>query len=392
MVENLKKINLLDKKFEFVRKNNDRLVYKFENKEFGQLDILELLISEEEQRIMKIDIYSFFEAELSETMHIIRGTDNMTEVDYYPEGYENVSIDGVKDIYNINIYLLYNETQEHKEIQLIKKGHQKHKILVEMPLSGYYITKNNKIHYISSTSINKLKQSTEFLLPSINEIEHRLFNEEEEEQLDHIDDKNIPIIELANGTYPNEIYVYDRIYHLLGKRNKAVIYQSDGDEIKELEIYFTDDNSKIKEVRLIDYYYSFIDEIQAKSKSKIIRFLRTNDGKVSTTLCNRKRESMIINTHTIDKNNISARAITTEKGILEALNVKITNQLGLFNLKKIPNKNVELFDDDGNCYLVSSNSFAQFSHFIMYSPFILNTLEKNLIKDVNNKELVLTKK
>ena len=80
MVENLKKINLLDKKFEFVRKNNDRLVYKFENKEFGQLDILELLISEEEQRIMKIDIYSFFEAELSETMHIIRGTDNMTEV------------------------------------------------------------------------------------------------------------------------------------------------------------------------------------------------------------------------------------------------------------------------------------------------------------------------
>ena len=179
---------------------------------------------------------------------------------------------------------------------------------------------------------------------------------------------------------------------MLGKRNKAVIYQNDEDEIKELEIYFTDDNSKIKEVRLIDYYYSFIDEIQAKSKSKIIRFLRTNDGKVSTTLCNRKRESMIINTHTIDKNNISARAITTEKGILEALNVKITNQLGLFNLKKIPNKNVELFDDDGNCYLVSSNSFAQFSHFIMYSPFILNTLEKNLIKDVNNKELVLTKK
>lgn len=114
MVENLKKINLLDKKFEFVRKNNDRLVYKFENKEFGQLDILELLISEEEQRIMKIDIYSFFEAELSETMHIIRGTDNMTEVDYYPEGYENVSIDGVKDIYNITyIYCI----MKHKNIK-----------------------------------------------------------------------------------------------------------------------------------------------------------------------------------------------------------------------------------------------------------------------------------
>ena len=398
MVEKLEQIYLIDKNFKFVQRTKDKFIYKYEDKELEQLNILELLFSEEEQRIKKIDIYTFSGLEPIETMHIIRGTDNITEVDYYPNGYENITIDKISQPYSISVYLEFSELdgnnyQEYKEIELVKKGHKKHKVLSQIPLEeNYYITKDSRIHYISSNSISKLKRLTEFLVPSIKEIEKRLFNPESIESLENEDDNDQAILEPIDGTYPEQMYIYDRNYNLLGKKSGAIVYQNTEDEIKELEIYFTDDKSKLKEVRLIDYSDSYLEGIKVKSKRRIIRFLVTKDNKINVTLCNRRKEPMIINSHTIDRNNIAARAIISQSNEIEKLEVKIQNQLGTFNLTKSPTKNMEFIDKNNVSYLISSNSFEQFRMFIRYVPFILGALENKLIPVDEEKNPILIKK
>lgn len=397
MVEKLEQIYLMDKNFKFVQRTKDKFIYKYEDKELEQLNILEILFSEEEKRIKKIDVYTFSGIEPIETMHIIRGTDNITEVDFYPNGYENITIDKISEPYSISVYLQFSELdgnnyQEYKEIELVKKGHKKHKILSQIPLEeNYYITKDSRIHYISSNSISKLKRLTEFLVPSINEIENRLFNMRNIDDVEHEDDNDTFMIEPVDGIYPETMYIYDRNYNLLGKKSNAIIYQNTEDEIKEFEVYFTDDKKKIKEVRLIDYCNSSVEGISVKSKRRIIRFLSTKDNKINITLCNRRKEPMIINSHTIDRNNISARATVNELKEIEKLEVKIQNQLGTFNLTKTPNKSMEFIDKNNVTYLISSNSFEQFRVFIRYVPFILNIMEKNLIQDYQEKEPVLIK-
>ena len=109
MVEKLEQIYIINKNFKFVQRTKDKFIYKYEDKELEQLNILELLFSEEEQRIKKIDIYTFSGLEPIETMHIIRGTDNITEVDYYPNGYANITIDKISEHYSISVYLEFSE-------------------------------------------------------------------------------------------------------------------------------------------------------------------------------------------------------------------------------------------------------------------------------------------
>lgn len=47
MVEKLEQIYLIDKNFKFVQRTKDKFIYKYEDKELEQLNILELLFSEE---------------------------------------------------------------------------------------------------------------------------------------------------------------------------------------------------------------------------------------------------------------------------------------------------------------------------------------------------------
>ena len=101
---------------------------------------------------------------------------------------------------------------------------------------------------------------------------------------------------------------------------------------------------------------------------------------------------MIINSHTIDRNNVAARAIINQSNEIEKLEVKIQNQLGTFNLTKSPTKNMEFIDKNNVSYLISSNSFEQFRVFIRYVPFILGALENKLIPADEEKNPILIKK
>lgn len=395
MIEKVEQVNFMDKRFKFVRRTTDKFIYKNEDKDLEQLNILEILFSEEEHKIKKIDMYTFCGTEPVETIHIFRGVDNITEVDYYQNDYEYLNIDRSMELYNVSIHLIYSELGnksclEHNQLEIIKKGHKKHKTLYQIPLEdNYYITNDKKVHYISANCISRLKKTTEFLVPSIKEIETELFNSSIETE-NNFEDVCDETIEKVSDSYPLEMYIYDRIYLLLGKKGDAIIYQNTEDEILELEVYFNDNKDKLKEVRLIEYSNSAVEGIKVKAKRKIIRFYPDKDNKIIVSICNRKKESAIINGHTVDKNMITAKAIINKDDITEKLDVKVQNQLGTFNLINSPNNRVDYIDKELNTYTVLANSLSQFKIFSAYTPAIIRRLERLLITE--NKQQVLIKK
>lgn len=383
MVENLEQVYLMGRKFEFVHKIQGRLIYKFEDRELGQFSILELIFSENEKKIKKIDIYNFDNAEQLETIHIIRGDDDITELDYYQNEYELITIDKDSKLYNVSIHLLYSEVEKkfyQETLELIKKGHKKHKTLYQIPNEeNYYITKDKKMHYVSAGSVDKITDMAKTLFPSILEIENNLFECQDSNTCE--DDSTEKVIEDISDIYPTEIYIYDRYYYLLGKKGEAITYQNNEFELYELEIYLNDDKTRVKEVRLIEYINTTLEGIETKSKKQIIRFKPLNDNKVLATLCNRKKESALLDGKSIDKGTITARAIVNDNFKLEKLEVKIQNQLGTLNLSNIPDNKTEYADKNGEIYTISSVSFKLFKMFSVYTPGIIRRLERLLIKE-----------
>lgn len=385
MVEKLKQIYLMGKQFEFESRSKNRFVYKFEDKELGVFSILELLFSETEKKIKKIDVYNFLNAEPVETIHITRGDDNITEVDCYQNDCELIIIDKDIESYNVGIHLSYGEIenktyQESLLLELVKKGHKKHKVLYKIPAEeNYYITNDKRIHYISADSITRINDMTKNIIPSIKEIETRLFEPQDLET--DVDSSNKGQVEDISDMYPKEIYIYDRYYYLLGKKGEAIIYRNNDAEFLELEVYLNDSKDKIKEVRLIEYNNSVLDGIESKTKKKIIRFIPSDDNKVMVSLCNRKKESALLDGRSIDKSSITARAIVNDQQKLEKIEVKVENQLETLILFNVPDNTVEYIDKNKDVYTISSTSLKQFRMFSVYTPGIIRRLERLLIKE-----------
>ena len=383
MVENLEIIKFLDKKFKFFQRTSEKLIYQNIDKELEQVNILELSISNNEKRIKKIDVYTIEDEEVVESLHIIRGVDGVTEVNYYPLQEELINIDRVSTLYNISIYKTYSEENnkvypELYEIELVKKGHKKHKFLTKLPLSNVlFTTKDNKYHRITSKSINKLNHLTQFLIPSILKIEDSLFNGivNEETNIDETEEENIDeIIE----NYPLSLHVYDRVYSLIGIKNNALIYRNTEDDIMELEINFNSNKDRIKELKFIEYKLVEVEGIKHKAKRKIVRIIPENN-KLKASLCSRKKENIYLNNHAIENVTIKANTIISEDNRIEDMRVTINSSLGNFDLMKSNIRGVEFIEKNNDEYLMTSASYILFKSLALYGKNIINNLENKLI-------------
>lgn len=384
MVENLESIYLLDKNFIFVQRKKDKLIYKNINNNLEQINILELTFSELEQRINKIDIHTIEAEETVESLHIIRGIDGVTELNYYPLKAEAVNIDNKTDLYNISIYKTYSEVSdklypELYEIELVKKGHKKHKFLTKSTLSNViFETKNQKNYRITSPSINKINQLTQFLIPNILKIETNLFNKEVKEEPKIIAEEEY--IEEIVENYPLSLYVYDRTYNLVGIKNNAIIYRNTEDEIIELEIYFNNNKDKIREIRFIDYKFIEVEEVKYKAKRKIIRII-ADDNKIKASLCNRQKESVYLNHHILEDVIIKADATISSKNKEEEVRLNIISPLKNFELIESNLVGVDFVDKNNEEYLLTAKSYMLFKNLILYGKNIIRHLENKLIYD-----------
>ncbi len=308
MSEQSNSIQFLDKNFIFVEKTKEKIRYKYENHETGEISILEVLISNADQQIKKIDIYTFIEEEVLETLHIYKGNENDIELSYYPREYEQLTLGATKNLYQISVYQNYSEINEviHLEdcqLELVKKGHKKHKLLERIPLDdNHFIGKNNKIYLITGRIIKKMQKIQTGLFSLLKDIENKSIMLEI--QASQIVSRELGLLEQAVEKFPIKKYIYDRNYELAGVSGQAIVYRSTEDDFIEIELYLNDDQRSLKEIRVITYNKQKALTENIKSKKQIIRLVLKEDRMIYANLCSRRKESLLVNGHQLDKADI----------------------------------------------------------------------------------------
>lgn len=393
MVEKMNNIYLFNDYYTFVQTKREKLIFKSVNNELNQIKILEVELTKE-NKLKKLDIYTVINEELTESIHITKGIDGIIELDYYPLKQEYLLIDGKHELYKLDIYSTYNEkstTNINKtlEVELIKKGHRRHKLLTQVyGKNDLFVTKDNKSHIILSENIKNVDEMLNVISKNITNLEENYQNNNfttyqriEENMEDSIDICDLPDEELEEilDNYPLTLFVYDRNYDLASVKENSFLYRNTEDGLLELEIYFNDTKENIKEIRFINYSNNEIEGIKTKFKIKIIKIFKNDNKEIEASLYNYTKESVNINNHAKEEVQLNATATLSEEGYIKELNLKLKADKLNIDLTKSTIFGVDFFDKENNEYRISSRSYNSFKTLLTFSKGIFNSLEKNLV-------------
>lgn len=311
MMEKINNICLFNDYYTFVQTKREKLIFKSINNELNQIKILEVEFSKE-KKVKKLDIYTVINEELIESIHITKGVDGIIELDYYPLKQEYLLIDGKHELYKLDIYSTYNEKpttniDKTLEVELIKKGHRRHKLLTQVyGKNDLFITKDNKSHIILSENIKNVEDMLEVVSKTLIKLEKDYQNNNftTYERVEENMDDSIDICELSDeeleeilNNYPLTLFVYDRNYDLASVKENSFLYRNTEDGLLELEIYFDDNKENIKEIRFINYSNNEIEGIKTKFKTKIIKMVKNDNNEIEASFYNYAKESVNINNH-----------------------------------------------------------------------------------------------
>jgi len=394
MVENLESIYLDNIKFDFVGYSKNKVIFKNVSNEINEMKILEIDYSEEE-KFRKIDIYTIEDEECVESIHITRGIDGITEVDYYPVYEKVITIDGKKDFYKMSSYIIYSETkeiisQEHCKLELIKRGHKRQKVLTQLPIeNSLFITTNNKFHQVFSIDLNSIKRFTKSIISDIRKLENNILIKEKTK---HVEQEEL--FESIVGVYPDSLYVYDRNYDLIGLKNNILLYRNLEDDITELEVCLGNNKDIIEEVRFNYYKDIEVEGIKNKSKKRTIIMIKEDD-KIKASLYNYSKEKTIMSDKVTEAMYIKADAIITNTGKIEDMKVSLENQLDCINLTKTHSVGNYYINQNNEECCLNSYSYLTFKSLISFASGIFRNLENKLInkssQNENQKVLVMKK-
>lgn len=109
MEETLAPITFLNKTFIFLEKKDNKIKFKYENQETSELSILELIYSEKEKMLTKVDLYISINNEIEESLHIRKETKDSYELSYFPSNNQRVKVNNMNKFYQLSIYQNYSE-------------------------------------------------------------------------------------------------------------------------------------------------------------------------------------------------------------------------------------------------------------------------------------------
>ena len=372
MIEFLDNITVNNKKYTFDKIKKNKQIYKYENSETEEVSILELELYTDTKEVKKIDIFNYLNTKPLESYHISRGIDDMIEINYYSSTNHVIKVNGNYECSNISIYKLYSEIEtssilEDYQIELVKKGHRKHRVLTKLPLTdNSYVTKDNFLHSITGDKINEIDIATDTMIKDVITIENYFKTEK-----NNTDQEMVEIDLEKMAQYPEKIFVYDREYAIfgIGEKENKVIYNNQSEDDRYLEIYFSEDNKSITEIRIIIHKETIIDGVKTNPKLRIIRVLKTEDGNFKASLCNRKKEPIGMSVYSIEKGLLKSNAILDKYGNIISNEVSIeAADMGRFILTQKPRDFFSFTDKEEIEYRINSNSYM---NFIVFHSFLL---------------------
>lgn len=387
MKEELKTVEFLNKKFNYIEKTKDKVRYQYENKETGEVSILEILYQEEDKQLKKIDVYTLTYGEISESLHI-RCENDSIDINYYPQNPERIMLgDSIKE-YQLSINESFSRKDnkyklENYQIELTKKGkNSKHKVLEQVPLQkNYFRTSDNNIHYITSKSTRKLEILNENIFESLPNLEEEVPKIFIKDNFDNVEDYS-KLLHKVIDYLPLKVTLYDREYELITIKDNAIIYRNQEDDIIDVELYLDNLLTSIKEMRFVTYNKEAYNE---KRKLRIIRSIPKENDIYVTSLCNKREESLMLNGKAYERCHITGDCIADKEGKIKDINLKLEGKFGTLNLKQSPLNHMEFVDKNNNDYRVSTQSLILFKSLTSFSPFLIKKFN-NYLKDITLEE------
>ena len=88
---------------------DNKIKFKYENQETSELSILELIYSEKEKMLTKVDLYISINNEIEESLHIRKETKDSYELSYFPSNNQRVKVNNMNKFYQLSIYQNYSD-------------------------------------------------------------------------------------------------------------------------------------------------------------------------------------------------------------------------------------------------------------------------------------------
>lgn len=204
------------------------------------------------------------------------------------------------------------------------------------------------------------------------EIVQDFFVENKDSEIEQ--EKDIPE-DLVRGLFiPNEIFVYDRNYHLVKNDVDDLVYKDSYSEANNLEIKLDLEEAKLKVV-------SFDKNENYRTNTQIYRD-KSNNNKITIRFVNRKKVALLLNNKSLDHVKIHSEAVFDSNNKLETYSIEINAGIGNnYLLEHHPFFTNQFSDADGNVYHIRSGCFADYQSMIYYASGIFNNLESTFFPE-----------
>lgn len=365
MVENKKKAFLCNRWFYLVKETEDKLFYstnKNQKQVVGKTVNLEIKKETNEMTIIYLQKQKTFGVtSYPIQLHYLQlECENMIVND---NTYTNLLIELSASIDNI-----YSVPKNGYEICFHKK--KKNKELCYQEQNFPMDTKlNTKDFIINSEAVKEFQKLVSTFSRTVTAINQYILHPEKEipNQIEEESNKEIRNLEI-----PQELMVYDRVYHLTKTQDSLFIYENNEDGIYNLEIRVDTDNLKFGDIRF---------KIKKSKGSKgSIQICSNDQNEILTSLSQRDIKEVVLNEEILHKANISSLVIYNNEGTLISNDVNITSQEGNYHLEQHPDLKRFYVDEEGMLYSIGNSEYHEYSSICSFSYGIFHSIEKRLIK------------
>lgn len=178
--------------------------------------------------------------------------------------------------------------------------------------------------------------------------------------------------EIKNLEIPQELMVYDRMYHFVEAKDSLYIYTNDEDGKYNLIVKVDHNDLKIDAIRFqID---------KGTNKRGLIEIKRESQNELVTNLSQRGIPELHINQKIIVNATIRSLIVYNDLGAELSHEVDIYSNQKNYHLEKHPYLSTFLLDEEGNFYDIINSQYKELSFICSSSANIFHNIERKIIK------------
>lgn len=377
MVENNEKIFLCNRWFYLVKETEDTLFYstnKNQNqvaeksvnlevkKESNEIKIIYLKKRKTLGVIKTSDVTSYpinFHYSQCECEEIVVNGSNHTNllIELF------ASIDGVHPIRD-NGY----EISFHKKKKMNNLCYQQPNFELDTILNIKHIT-------IDSKTVKEFQETVSTFDRAVTKIKNLILNTNQKEEAPSVASEltKESVEDVKKLEVPQELMVYDRVYHLANIKDSSYIFENTEDGIYNLEIRIDSDHLKLTDVRF---------KIKKdKGSDGVVRIYPNDQNEIITSLTQRNIKEVTINHEVLYKASIKSLVVYNDLGDKISNEINIQSENGNYHLERHPHFCNFYVDGNGTLYSIGNSDYYEYLSICSSSYAIFHSIEKKLMKN-----------